>query len=177
MCSSLYGCSADRCMFAHRTAHTACQEPPWQRCKMRFWNCFAADPAPHLIPVAMMNYGGHPGFSSLNHRLQHNISPRCYTECFGITSSLCALRLCFWHITLLNFTLTVKQIVSITFFFICLPIACNIKVLLSEESYCTAQPSCLISVPWGKACYTNKGQCWLDLVLNTMNTPTPSKTT
>lgn len=99
--------------------------------KMRLWIRFTADPAPCLIPVTTMNHVGHPGFSSLNHSLQH--SPWCYTDCFEITSSLCALGLNFWPISIVDFMQIVKQVVSITFLFICLPKTCNIEILREES--------------------------------------------
>lgn len=85
---------------------------------------------------------------TLNHSLQ--LSPWCYTDCFEITSSLCALGLNFWPIPVVDFMLIVKQVVSITFPLICLPKTCNIEIL-SEESL-----PCLISAPWGAASDTIK---------------------
>lgn len=157
VCVSLYIAVTQTgvCLPTAQHVRAACQELPRQCCKMRFWICFAADPAPHLISVTMMNHVGHPGFSLLSHSPQRNNSPWCYTDCFGITSSLCALRLHFWPITILDFMPIVKQIVSITSLFICLPMTCNSEIS-SEESFCTAQPSCLILVPQGDASYTIK---------------------
>lgn len=118
----------DRCMFADCTAWTWILSGKWDSESASLLSCSLFHTCDHHESCWT------PRFSSLNHSLQ--LSPCCYTDCFEITSSLCALGLNFWPIPIVDFMLIIKQVVSITFLLICLPKLCNIEIVSEESLLC-----------------------------------------
>lgn len=94
-------------------------------------------------------------------------SPWCYTD-FEITSSVCALGLNFWPISIVDFMLIVKQVVSITFLLICLPKTCNIEMLSEESLHCPALLPDISACIWHNLIKVspNWGCLWIKWILH-----------